>query len=118
MNFQEKLFEASADLRSRAAALAASALETARSRAGQASQRVAGLKGPISVLNGAGRVFNKVARRHAVRFVKQNSTIAAAVRKDVTELARTTYASLAGRPAAKKKARRASATRKRTAKAA
>lgn len=109
MNLQEKLLEASAELRGRAAALAASALETARKRAGLASQR-------ISVLNVAGREFNKVARRHAVHFVKQNSTIAAAVRKDVSDLARTTYASLATR-AVPKKARRATA-RKRTRKAA
>jgi hypothetical protein len=117
MNFQEKLLEASADLRSRAAALATSALETARSRADQATRRVADLKGPISVLNGASREFNKVARRHAARFVKQNSTIVAAARKDVVELARSTYASLATRPTAKK-ARRTSTTRKRASKAA
>lgn len=110
MNFQEKLLEASAELRSRAAALAASALERARSRANLTSER-------ISVLNGAGRELNKVARRHVSRFVKQNSTIAAAVRKDVSDLARTTYASLAPRPAPKK-ARRAPSARKRARKAA
>ncbi len=112
MNFQEKLLEASSELRTRAAALAASALERARSRATLAS------KG-ISVLNVAGRELNKVARRHAVRFVKQNSTIAAAVRKDVSDLARTTYASLAPAPrTAPKKARRATTARKRATKAA
>jgi hypothetical protein len=110
MNFQEKLLEASADLRTRAAALANSALETARSRANLTSKR-------ISVLNVAGRELNKVARRHAVRFVKQNATIATAVRKDVSELARTTFASLAIR-ATPKKARRAPAARKRATKAA
>lgn len=110
MNFQEKLLEASAELRTRAAALAASALETARSRANLTSKR-------ISVLNVAGRELNKVARRHVVRFVKQNSTLATAVRKDVSELARTTYASLAPRTAPKK-TRRATTARKRTTKAA
>ncbi len=110
MNFQEKLLEASSELRTRAAALAASALERARSRANLTSKR-------ISVLNVAGRELNKVARRHAVRFVKQNSTLAAAVRKDVSELARTTYASLASRPTPKK-ARRAPAARKSAKKAA
>ena len=110
MNFQEKLLEASADLRTRAATLAVSALDRARSRAGLASKR-------ISLLSVAGRELNKVARRHAVRFVKENSTLAAAVRKDVSELARTTYASLARRPAPKK-ARRAPAARKRATKAA
>ena len=99
MNFQEKLLEASAELRTRAAALAASTLERARNRANLTSKR-------ISVLNVAGRELNKVARRHAVRFVKQNSTIAAAVRKDVTDLARTTYASL---PRATRKRTRAKA---------
>ena len=106
MNFQEKLLEASAELRARAAALAASARETARNRTKL-----------ISVLDGARREFGKVARRHAGQFVKQNSTIAAAVRKDVSELARSTYASLSTRPAARK-TRRAPAARKRSAKAA
>ncbi len=110
MNFQEKLLEASAELRTRAAALAVSALERARRRANLTTQR-------ISALNVAGRELNKVARHHAVRFVKQNSTIAAAVRKDVSELARTTYASLAPRTAPKK-ARRATTARKRATKAA
>jgi hypothetical protein len=54
---------------------------------------------------------------HVGQFVKQNSTIASAVRKDVSELARSTYASLASRPAAKK-TRRTPAARKRSAKAA
>jgi len=116
MNFQEKMLEASAELRSRAAALAASAIQAARSRTNLAS-RVEGLKSSISVLNGARLEFRKVAGRHASRFVKQNSSIATAVRKDVSELARTTYASLSARPAAKK-ARRAPAARKRSAKAA
>ena len=117
MNFQEKLLEASADLRARAAALAASAIDTARARADLASKRAARLKTSLTVLNGAGRELNKVARRHAIRFVKQNSTIAADVRKEVTTLAQSTYASLTRRPAPKK-ARRAPAARKRAAKAA
>jgi hypothetical protein len=107
MNFQEKLLEASAELRARAAALTASALKTARNRAKL-----------VSVLDGARRELGKVARRHVGQFVKQNSTIASAVRKDVSELARSAYASLAARPAAKKKTRRAPAARKRSAKAA
>lgn len=101
MNFQEKLLEASAELRSRAAALATSAVETARSRADQATRRVADLKGPISVLNGASREFNKVARRHAIRFVKQNATLASDVRDDVTALASSTFATLTRKPSAK-----------------
>lgn len=107
MNFQEKLMEASADLRARAAALAASAIGNSRVR----------LKASLAVLNGAGRELKKVARRHGTRFVKQNSIIAADVRKEVTTLAQSTYASLTRRPAPKK-ARRAPAARKRAAKAA
>jgi hypothetical protein len=106
MNFQEKILEASAELRTRAAALAASALEAARNRAGL-----------ISVLDDARREFGKVARRHARQFVKQNSTIASAVRKDVAVIARSTYASLSTRQAARK-TRRAPVVRRRSAKAA
>ena len=106
MNFQEKLLEASAELRTRAATIAASARKAARHRA-----RL------ISVLEDAGREFGKVARRHAGQFLKQNSSIASAVRKDVSELARSTYASLSARPAARK-GRRAPAARRRTARAA
>ena len=84
MNFQEKLFEASAELRNRAADHRHHRPETARSpRADAAAKRVEKLKGSIAVLNTAGREFNKVARRHAIRFVKQNSTLAPQVREDV-----------------------------------
>ena len=84
MNFQEKLFETTADLRARA------------------GQRFETLRGSFDVLNTAGREFNKVARRHAIEFVKKNSTIAAQVRDDVSTLARTTFASLTGKPTAAK----------------
>ena len=117
MNFQEKLMEASAEIRTRAAALAASAMGNARAQAELAGKRATQLKASLAVLNGAGRELNKVARRHAARFVKQNSSIAADVRKEVTTLAQSTYASLTRR-AAPKKARRAPAARKRAAKAA
>jgi hypothetical protein len=115
MNFQEKLLEASAELRTRAAAIAASAVETAR-RA-KLDTRVEDLKKSISVLNGARLALRKVAGRHASHFVKQNSTLVSAVRKDVSELARSTFATLAKRPVAKK-ARRTPAARKRSARAA
>jgi hypothetical protein len=104
MNFQEKLLEASAELRARAAALAA-------------SSRVEELKKSIAVLNGARLELRKVAGQHARHFVKQNSALVLAVRKDVSELARSTFASLSKRPATRK-ARRAPAARKRSAKAA
>jgi hypothetical protein len=114
MNFQEKMFETTADLRSRAAAIAAVAVATARARAKLASKRAQDLKGALAVLTVAGREFNKVARRHVVRFVKENSTIAADAGKDVSLLARSTYSTLAAkRGTAKPKARRASAVRKR-----
>jgi hypothetical protein len=102
MNFQEKLLETTADLRSRAAVLAGAALKTARARAGVAAKRVELLKGSLATLNVASREFNKVARRHAARFIKENSTIATAAGKDVSSLARTTFATLAKRPAANK----------------
>ena len=112
MNFQEKMLESTADLRARAAALANVAIITARTRAQVAAKRVDVLKGSFAALTVAGREFNKVARRHAARFVKENSAIAANAGKDVSALARTTYATLAQR-AAPKKARKAPAARKR-----
>jgi len=100
MNFQEKLFETTADLRARAA------------------KQVEVLKGSLATLSVAGRELNKVARLHAARFVKENATIAASAGKDVTALARTTYATLAKRGMAQTKARKTPAARKRTARKA
>ena len=117
MNFQEKLLEASAGLRGHAAALAAAAVETARNRA-KLERRVAELKKSLTVLNGARLELRKVAGRHASRFVKQNSSIASAVGKDVSALARSTLASLSARPVARKTRRAPTAARKRSAKAA
>ena len=102
MSFQEKLFETTADLRARASTIATEALATARARAEVAAKR-------LEVLTVAGREFNKVARRHVVRFVKENSTIAAAARKDVSALARSTFATLANRPTTKSKGRKPAA---------
>ena len=115
MNCQEKLFETSADWRARAAALANMAVTTARARAKVAASRVEALKGTFGVLTIAGREFNKVARRHAVRFVKENSTIAVEAGKDVSALARSTYATLAKRDQPKPKARKTASARKRSA---
>lgn len=115
MNFQEKMFETSADLRARAEAIAATALENARLRAGVTAKRVEKLKGSFAILNTAGRELNQVARRHAVRFVKQNSTLAVQVRDEVTALARSTFATLtAAAPVTKRKP----STRKRARKTA
>jgi len=118
MNFQEKVFEATADLRARAAAIANVAVATARVRAQAAAKRADALKGSLTTLTIAGRELNKVARRHAQRFVKENSTIAVAAGKDVSALARTTYATLAKRPTAARKARKAPTARKRAARKA
>ena len=76
------------------------ALATARMRAQAAAKRADVLKGSLATLTVAGRELNKVARRHAARFVKENSTIAVNAGKDVSALARTTYATLAKRAAA------------------
>jgi hypothetical protein len=117
MNFQEKLFETTAELRSRAAEFAQAAVGTARAQAKVAAQRAEGLKRPLGVLNQAGRELNKVARRHGSQFFKQNSSLAAKVRADVTALARETYVSLQASAAAPK-ARKAAGRRKTRAKAA
>jgi hypothetical protein len=111
MNFQEKLFETSAELRERAQAIASTALERARLRAEVAAKRVEKLKGSIAILNTAGRELNKVARRHAIRFVQQNSTLASEVRDDVSALARSTFTTLTRPPA--KKPRKAAVKRAR-----
>ena len=113
MNLQEKLFVATANIRTQAAALAAGAVASARSRAEVAVKRIDGLKGPLAVLTVAGRELNKVARRHAVSFLRQNSAIAAAARKDVSSLARKTYSTLTvHRRIVKAKVRKAPAARK------
>ena len=116
MNFQEKLLESTADLRTRAAALANVAVTTARARAEVAAKRINGLKGSVQVLTLASREFSKVARRHGARFVKENSSIAADAGKDVSALARSTFATLTRRAAPK--ARKAPAARKRAARKA
>jgi len=116
MNFQEKLFETTADLRSRAAEFAEAAVGSARAQAKVAAQRAEGLKGSFGVLNQAGRELNKVARRHGSQFFKQNSSLAAKVRADVTALARATYVSL--QKGAAPKTRKSAARRKAKAKAA
>jgi len=118
MNFKEKVFETTAELRNRAAELASGAVATARVRVQAAAKRAGSLKGSLTTLTTAGRELNKVARRHAQRFVKENSSIAVNAGKDVSALARTTYATLAKRPAAARKARKAPAARKRAARKA
>ena len=118
MNFQEKMFEATAQLRERAAALAEAAMGDARQRADRAARRVEGLRKSLVVLNDAGRELNKVARRHAGRFVKQNSPLVAAVRKDVSDLARNTFATLTSARRTAKPVRKTATSRKRTRKAA
>jgi hypothetical protein len=119
MNFQEKVIKTTMDLRQRAAALANVAVATARARAQVAARRVETLKGSLTTLTVGGRQLNTLARRHAARFVKQNSTIAVDAGKDVGALARSTFASLTQRAQPKPKARKkVAATRRRAARAA
>jgi hypothetical protein len=116
MNFQEKVIEVASELRTRSLAFANTALKTARVRAQDATQRAAKLQRPLTTLSVSGRELNKVVRRHASRFVKQNATIARAAGKDVTALARETYENFT-KSGVKKPgtaARKASAPRKRT----
>ena len=125
MNFQEKLFETTQDLRTRAATIGKAALMTARDRAAVAASRVekrmGALKTSLTTLGVAGRQLEKVARRHGAQFVKQNATIAQAASKDVTSLALTTIDAIAKRAPATKKARkpvaRKAAARKSTSRA-
>lgn len=125
MNFQDQVIESTADFRAGAAALADATVH--RARAVLTSKRADSVKASLTALQLAGREFNKVARRHVARFVKQNSVIARDAGKEVTALARSTYSSLAKQvagPAAKTARKttarkRASGTRRRaTAKAA
>src|SRR5438093_805028 len=117
MNFQEKISEVTADLRGRAAVLADVALKSARERADVAAKRVATLKGSLATLTVASRKLNSVARRHATRFVKENSSLAVAVGNDVAAIARSTFATLSNRSAAKK-ARKPAARKRASSKTA
>ena len=106
MNLQEKLFETTAGLRA------------------LATERVQILRGSLATLTVAGRALNKVASHHAVRFVKENSSIAVEAGRDVSALAKSTYTSLVNRQKAGPKTRKTSsrktavARNSRTAKAA
>ena len=111
MNLQEKMLETAAELRKRAVALTTVAVFSARERAARASKRVDLLKGSFATLGVAGRELNKVARRHAARFIKENSNIAVNAGKDVSALARTTIATLGQKSAPK--TRKSTAVRKR-----
>lgn len=72
MNLQEKVLETTAELRVRAAALTSVAVDTARD-------------------------LDRVARRHARRFVVENRAIVAEAGKDLGLLLRSTYASFTNR---------------------
>ena len=113
MNFQEKVLETTADLRARATAFASATVKSAQGRAQIAAKRANGLKGSLAVLTVAGREFSRVARRHAASFIKENSAIAVDAGKDVSALARTTFATLTTQRAAPAKTRKTSSTRKR-----
>jgi len=117
MTFQEKMIEATADLRARASAVANAAFRSAKARASATAEGVDGLKGSLAVLKIAGRELKKVARRHATTLVKDNVIIATAAGKDLSALARSTYKTLR-RPVVAQKSRKPRATRKRSAKRA
>jgi hypothetical protein len=122
MTLNERILEAGAKVRERAAIAANQALETTRERA---AKRVAVLKGSLNTLSRAGKQLNTVARLHAGRLVEKNKDslkvlakdskatweIVADAGKDVSSLARKTFQSLIDVPAPKKVAK-AARTRK------
>src|SRR5690349_21464320 len=119
MNFQSKVFEKTAEIRTRATAFARMATLEARARAAKAADRLEELKGPLATLQSTGRELNKVARRHVSRFVTENSAIARAAGKDVSVLARSAYAQLTKPATAKtRKPRKSTAVRKRASRKA
>ena len=87
MNFQDKVIETTTDLRAQA-------------------------RLSFDALKLAGRGLNKVARRHASRFVEQNSSLAREAGKDVSALARATFLQFMSHPTTV--TRKAPAKRKRT----
>lgn len=95
MNFQEKLFDSAAVVRTRAATLAAAAVGTARESANVAARRARELRGSLTLLRSAGLELGDVARRHVGRLVSENRAIAVDAGKDLTALARSTYSTLA-----------------------
>jgi hypothetical protein len=95
MNFQEKVFESTAELRALAA------------------KRIEGLKDSLALLKAAGDDLNQVARRHVGRFVKENRRIALAAGKDLEAFARDTYANFRHQPVAQARKPRKTAARKR-----
>jgi hypothetical protein len=124
MNFQDKVFESTADFRTRAASLATASLATARKRANVAAERASTLKVALAALQIAGRELGKVAGLHLSKFVEQNSALARAAGKDVSTLARSAYQQFAqnavdSKPAPKtrksKTARKRATTRSRRA---
>ena len=87
LNLQEKVIETTGELRVRAAALAAVAVGTARD-------------------------LEKVARRHARRFIVENRAIALEAGKDLGLLFRSTYASFTNREANMRAPRKKTVARK------
>lgn len=83
MYLQDKVTEASGELRARAANLA-----------NAAAARLASLRRSLGVLGAARFELRDIARRHTKRFLTQNSPLLVAMRKDVSDLARSTYRTL------------------------
>jgi len=122
MNFQEKVSQAAVQFRTHVESLAQGAIAAARNRQDIAERRIADVRKSFAVLTDASHEFNQIARRHAGLFVKENSPLITAARKDVSKLARATFSALRqNKPAKSRKpsrARSASASRKPAAKTA
>jgi hypothetical protein len=114
MSFQTNLLESTAALRSRASDLAATGAAAARARANTAVKSAQRFKGAFDVLTGAGREISQIARRHAVRFVRDNATIAGDARTEVSTLARRTFSALTVKPEAPRSKNRQTRAGKRT----
>lgn len=116
MNLKEKVMEASANLRERAAVFVEATAKATRAQTDAAAGQMAALRKSLVVLDAARLELNKLARRHASRIVKQNSPLFSAVRRDVSELAHSTYQTLSAGNSPK--TRRPRPVRKRARKAA
>jgi hypothetical protein len=90
MKFQDKVFETTEDFRARAGAIASIALASAPELARLAAGRAAQFKSSLASLKVAGQELGKIASVHVSRFVKQNSSLARAAGKDVSDLTRST----------------------------
>lgn len=119
MDFQDKVFDITADFRARATAFAEAAWASAQHRATKTAGRMNDLKTALTTLQTTGRELKKVAGKHASQFIEQNSALARAAGQDMAALARSTYSQMS-RPYSTKSTttrKRASARGRQTRKA-